>query len=357
MTALPRAADDYSIRLGDLDSVQFRVVDSPQQWAQRHTLAAVDPTRYRRLPGGVVGAVAAAIGCQAWRLAPLAGAGGPGGYYLHCGVPLPPITDVSVREQAKCIRELPDAMLETEVRSRHGGALPAQWRAAAADPRRWYHTVADASLATWMALGPMLEPASRMFDNEARRVGEAVMRGATAEVLNSLHPRLGFHNGVLHLAGSRHASGTFSLDRRVVALVPMFAGPDAVCVDFSGREVVEIGYPVPGANRLGTGGTDRTSADLLDQILGAARARALRAARRPITAGALAVMIQYAPNTVTYHCDHLERLGLVVRERRGAQVWISRTARGDQLVDGLTDQGNVKPGRSRGSIFTGPRPH
>lgn len=337
MTALPQGDDGYCIRLGDLDSVQFRVVDSPQQWVHRHALAAVDPARYPRLPGNAVRAVASAVGFQAWGLAPLAGAGGPGGYYLHCVVPLPPVCDVSVPEQATRIRELPAAMLETEVRYRNAGALPAQWRAAASDPRRWYHAVADASLATWAALRPMSEPAARLFDREVRRVGEAVVRGAMGDLLNSLHPRLRFTGGALRLVGSRHAHGCYALENRTVALVPMFAGPDAVCIDFAGREVVEIGYPVPGADRLGPAVDDGSPVELLDEILGSARARALRAARAPVTAGALASMIQYAPNTVTYHCDHLERLGLIVRERRGPHVWISRTARGDELVEVLSE--------------------
>jgi Mn-dependent DtxR family transcriptional regulator len=79
-------------------------------------------------------------------------------------------------------------------------------------------------------------------------------------------------------------------------------------------------------------GEERRSEDALALILGRLRAQTLRAATRPITAGRLAARLQCAPNTVTYHCAHLESAGLIVRERRGPMVWITRTARGEQLL-------------------------
>lgn len=72
--------------------------------------------------------------------------------------------------------------------------------------------------------------------------------------------------------------------------------------------------------------------DALALILGPLRARTLRATGRPITAGRLASRLHCAPNTVTYHCTQLESAGLIVRERRGPSVWISRTHRGEQLL-------------------------
>jgi DNA-binding MarR family transcriptional regulator len=79
-------------------------------------------------------------------------------------------------------------------------------------------------------------------------------------------------------------------------------------------------------------GEERRSDDALALILGRLRAQTLRAATRPITAGRLAARLQCAPNTVTYHCAQLESAGLIVRERRGPMVWITRTARGEQLL-------------------------
>jgi DNA-binding MarR family transcriptional regulator len=52
-----------------------------------------------------------------------------------------------------------------------------------------------------------------------------------------------------------------------------------------------------------------------------------------MSAGALASALDCAANTATYHCNHLEKARLVVRERRGQSVWISRTPRGHELVD------------------------
>ncbi len=80
------------------------------------------------------------------------------------------------------------------------------------------------------------------------------------------------------------------------------------------------------------GAKSRRSDDALALILGPLRAQTLRAAAQPITAGRLATRLQCAPNTVTYHCTQLESAGLIVRERRGPMVWITRTHRGEQLL-------------------------
>jgi predicted transcriptional regulator len=49
--------------------------------------------------------------------------------------------------------------------------------------------------------------------------------------------------------------------------------------------------------------------------------------------GEVAVGLQFAPNTITFHCNHLERTGLISRERHGKQVQISRTERADKLLE------------------------
>jgi DNA-binding MarR family transcriptional regulator len=81
-----------------------------------------------------------------------------------------------------------------------------------------------------------------------------------------------------------------------------------------------------------------TKADALAIVLGPLRARTLRATARPITAGHLASRLHCAPNTVTYHCTQLESAGLIVRERRGPSVWISRTHRGEQLIEAFASR-------------------
>lgn len=92
-------------------------------------------------------------------------------------------------------------------------------------------------------------------------------------------------------------------------------------------------------------GTSRPE-DPLALVLGPLRAQTLRAARHPITAGRLATRLQCAPNTVTYHCAQLESAGLIVRERRGPWVWITRTRRGEQLIEAFAPKHRTYPGAS-----------
>jgi predicted MarR family transcription regulator len=47
--------------------------------------------------------------------------------------------------------------------------------------------------------------------------------------------------------------------------------------------------------------------------------------------------VHCAPTTATYHLHQLAAAGLITREKAGPSVWVSRTARGDELVDLLSD--------------------
>jgi DNA-binding transcriptional ArsR family regulator len=72
-------------------------------------------------------------------------------------------------------------------------------------------------------------------------------------------------------------------------------------------------------------------------ILGPVRAAALRALRQPLAVGELAVAVQCAPTTATYHVHLLAAAGLVTCERHGSSVLVSRSVRGHELVDLLAD--------------------
>lgn len=337
----------YQVELGDIQTADVRVVDTPAHWVLRLTRFALDSRAPKRFPAGPVAAIGGALNQRTRRaLAPMAWAGGPGGYTLCCTTPLPPVRDVGVAEQAACLREQSPDTLREQLRQHHGETLPAVWRQAVADPHGWFQAVADASLAAWAALQQHRDAASLAFDREARRVGEALVRGSGVELLNHLHPRLRYTDGVLTLLGTRfvcdRSTNRSSLGDRPVCLVPLFAGPDTLCVDFDNPALVLIGYPArvddnlaPRPTRLGAVGAP----DRLEEILGPARAHVLRRAANPTTAGALAALIGCAPNTASYHYDQLERLGLIIRDRRGTKVWITRTERGARLVEVLSAHG------------------
>jgi DNA-binding MarR family transcriptional regulator len=72
-------------------------------------------------------------------------------------------------------------------------------------------------------------------------------------------------------------------------------------------------------------------------ILGQLRAAILQALRQPLTVGDVAAAVYCAPTTATYHLHQLAAAGLINREKSGPSVRVSRTARGDELVDLLSD--------------------
>ena len=86
----------------------------------------------------------------------------------------------------------------------------------------------------------------------------------------------------------------------------MIAGRDAVVADFEPDDVCYIGYPV---RQPATGPSAATNGTLA-LILGPVRAAALRALRQPLAVGELAVAVQCAPTTATYHVHLLAAAGL-----------------------------------------------
>jgi uncharacterized membrane protein len=50
----------------------------------------------------------------------------------------------------------------------------------------------------------------------------------------------------------------------------------------------------------------------------------------------LAAAVHCAPTTASYHLHQLAAVGLITREKSGPSVWVSRAARGDELVNLLS---------------------
>ena len=74
----------------------------------------------------------------------------------------------------------------------------------------------------------------------------------------------------------------------------------------------------------------------LATILGPVRAAILQALRQPLTVGDLAAAVHCAPTTATYHLHQLAAASLIARKRSGPSVRVSRTVRGDELVELLS---------------------
>jgi DNA-binding transcriptional ArsR family regulator len=282
-----------------------------------------------RPPPGLLAAIGRGLRPQA-RFALLSFAGSFASVPEFC-MPVSPLADTSVTEQARRLRDLPAEAVTGELAADCDHRVPPGWQFAGQQPRRWLNSMADASLDTWAVTEPWWRVAGPLFDREMRRVGTAAVRGGLGALLNSLHPRLSYRDGTLTLA---HPSDRcFPLGRRRLVLVPMIAGRDSVLVSFERDDVCYVGYPVrqpgPDAQAAANGA--------LALVLGPVRAAALRALRQPLTVGDLAVAVQCAPTTATYHVHLLAAAGLVTCERRGSSVLVSRSVRGHELVDLLAD--------------------
>lgn len=328
MTSTAAAGAGYRLRVEAPDTLAVSLVMSPQQSVICLLHQAVSGHSLRP-PTGLLAAIGKALRPQA-RFALQSFAGNCASVPEFC-VPVSPLGDTSVTEQARRLRDLPVETLTGELAADVDHCFPPGWQCAGQQPRRWLNSMADASLDTWTVMEPWWRAAGPLFDREMRRVGTAAVRGGLGALLNNLHPRLSHHDGTLTFACG--ADRCVLLDGRRLVLVPLIAGRDSVLVSFDRDDVCYVCYPV---RQPGPGGQAAANGTLA-LVLGPLRAAALRALRQPLTVGELAVAVQCAPTTATYHVHLLATAGLVTCERRGSSVLVSRSVRGHELVDLLAD--------------------
>lgn len=87
------------------------------------------------------------------------------------------------------------------------------------------------------------------------------------------------------------------------------------------------------ARESGDTGAEAVARHQLDLLLGETRATILRGLEQPRTMGELAGDTGLAANALSYHCGHLETMGLVTRRRHGRSIRIARTERARALVE------------------------
>jgi DNA-binding transcriptional ArsR family regulator len=285
-------------------------------------------------PAGLLTAIRDGLRPQA-RLAALSFTGHARGWIPDSCMPVPPLADSSVAHQAARLRDMPAAALACELQAAADGQQwPPHWRAAADQPRRWLNSMADASLDTWTVAEPRWRAAGALLDREIRRVGTAAVRGGMTALLNSLHPHLSYRDGTFVYASPMRTLGPLGpVGPRRLALVPMIAGRDMLLLGFERTDVCYIGYPL----RQPDAGAPATANSPLAMILGPVRAAILQALRQPLTVSDLAAAVHCAPTTASYHLHQLAAAGLITRQKSGPSVWTSRTARGVDLVDLLSE--------------------
>jgi DNA-binding transcriptional ArsR family regulator len=332
-TTAPRAG--YQRRAGVPDALTASVVLAPQQSVLMLLVQAASGQSLGA-PADLLAAVRGGLRPQARFAAQSFTTRGWTRIPESC-TPLSPLADASVADHAVRMRDLPASVLtqelQTDDRVLH---WPQHWRVAADQPRRWLNSMADASLDIWAVAEPLWQAAGPLLDREIRRIGTAAVRGGMAALLNSLHPGISYRDGTFVFSASCDPSATIGpfgpLGSRRLALLPLIAGRNALLFSFE-TDVCVIGYPISHPRR----GAQATAESALATILGPVRAAILQALRRPLTVGDVAAAVHCAPTTATYHLHQLAAAGLIVREKSGPSVWVSRAARGDELVDLLSD--------------------
>jgi DNA-binding transcriptional ArsR family regulator len=333
ITATPALGPGHELRTRIPDVPAVSVVMAPQQSVIGLLLQAASGQRWGA-PASLLAAVRDGLRPQARFATQVFTARGWTHIPDSC-MPISPLVDASVADHAARLRDLPADTLTSELLAASGNSCPPHWRAAADQPRRWLNSMADASLDIWAVAEPRWRAAGPLLDREIRRVGTASVRGGMTALLNNLHPGISYRNGVFSFkpSCSEVTHGPFGpVGARRFALVPMIAGRDALLFSFELDDVCWIGYPVPQPRR----GAQETARSALATILGPVRAAILQALRQPLTVSDLAAAVHCAPTTATYHLHQLAAADMITREKSGASVWVSRTARGDELVDLLS---------------------
>lgn len=243
----------------------------------------------------------------------------------------------SVREETQRIAETAPEVLLADLGRLYDGKVPPVWRKVIDNPSRFLIAYAAMARAVWASLAELWQRSKPFLEREVGRIGVASVTGAMGAVLAGLSPRISFADGNLVLPAN--APRTPATPLRRMTLTPLVSGTRACVhrVDPDGH--AHIGYPLAGLGRLLRGSAnpeEASSADPLALTLGELRAVILRKGTQSVSMGTLADMLHCTAGTVTYHCRQLEQAGLLSRERQGREVRISRTLRGDALVDALS---------------------
>ncbi|MFI6645715.1 hypothetical protein [Streptomyces sp. NPDC050504] len=241
----------------------------------------------------------------------------------------------AMRGETERISDMTSDSLSADLERTFGGELPSAWRKVADDPSGFLAAYSGLIRTVWGSVAPLWNQAEPLLEREIQRVGVASVTGTMDALLANLSPRISFADGNLRLPDN--APRVESVAIRKLTLMPLVSGTRA-CVYRVDDGHARIGYPVTGLAPLLAGGGSRREGptDTLAMMLGELRAVILRKGNQPVSMGKLADLLQCTAGTVTYHCRQLERAGLLCRERKGREVRILRTLKGEALMDALS---------------------
>jgi DNA-binding transcriptional ArsR family regulator len=202
------------------------------------------------------------------------------------------------------------------------------WRELERDPGRWLRRYVGSLLRAWKGFAPIWRQAQTALDREVERVGVATALDAQLELLDGLLAD-GFVDDGRWCLRCRFTDGRKELPDTGLVLMPLVAGEGGSIIDFTRSTIRRVGYPVPA---LREPAAREPAAPALEGLLGIPRAQILRALEWPTSVGRLAEALRAVPSAATHHVSALEAAGLVTRDRRGRQVLVRRTPRGEALL-------------------------
>jgi DNA-binding transcriptional ArsR family regulator len=220
-----------------------------------------------------------------------------------------------------------DALL-AEVELCRAGTGDGGWEELERHPARWLRRYVGTLVRAWTGFRPIWQRAQATLEREVERVGVATALDAQLELADGLLERGSLEGGRWCL-GCAFMEGRMTLPDTGVVLMPLVAGHGGSIIDFAGNTIRRLAYPVPSIADVEL---DDRPAAALESLLGIPRAEILRALDRPTSIGGLAEALRAVPSAATHHVGELEAAGLVVRERSGRHVLVSRTARGEALL-------------------------
>jgi DNA-binding transcriptional ArsR family regulator len=249
----------------------------------------------------------------------------------------------SFADSAERIMATPTGFLAEEIAACSAASGNPAWREAERDPGRWLHRYVGAVLRAWSGFGPVWRHARPALDREMVRVALATARDAQLELLDGLLDHGSVQDGRWRVDCAFY-EGRVRFPEDGLVLIPLVAGQRSSITSRSDDVVGSIAYPLRCALTL-----DPTEppAATLEALLGIPRAQILRTVRSPTSVGTLAAALRAVPSAATHHVAALEAAGLVIRSRRGRNVLVRRTTRGEALLQ-LYDADGIGPFANRG---------
>ena len=332
--AVPAVPGESEIRLPSSDAIPVRVRISPLASVVANVLEIVaerpygSPVNWRRLMASQLRDI---------DLSPFAVLRTPTGCFADFVLPAPMTPRASFHDEIRDFRSMAPSRVHEDIQGEFGDDVPVGYRVYLDRPQAALDRLARALTAVWEATyAPLWPVMEAILEREQLTLGASLAADGPPALLARVHPRIEFRDGVLRWMHRTQVRS--ELGARLLVLVPLVAGPDAVISNPGHRDGALLAYAAPGAAALweaadGAG----VGAEALAELLGATRARIMLAVQTPATTGDVALQLDISSQLVSHHLVALRRKGLVDGIRFGRRVYYRLSGRGRQLRDALAD--------------------